>query len=247
MAGMRSARTVAAGVSRRLATACLVAAAMSMPITSGAFAACIDRDRDVLLILDASTSMLQLGLGGLNRFEAARDAIATDLDVFPPGAQIALRMLGSRSAALRGDCQDSQLVVPFGPAATNRTLILAALLAIGAQGITPMSYALHEAMADFPEGSNDRTVVLVSDGGETCGADVCAAAVDLARAGIMVNTVAIQPDNAGQRQLQCIAQATGGQYFPVPTTTVLADQLARAIGICSVAYNPPPRRSIAGG
>jgi hypothetical protein len=63
----------------------------------------------------------------------------------------------------------------------------------------------------------------------------------------MVNTVAIQPDNAGQRQLQCIAQATGGQYFPVPTTTVLADQLARAIGICSVAYNPPPRRSIAGG
>ena len=83
----------------------------------------------------------------------------------------------------------------------------------------------------------------MSDGGETCGGDVCVTAGELARGGIVVNTVAIQPDNNGERQLQCIAHATGGVYFPVPAITALADQVARAMEICPIAYLPQGRPS----
>jgi Ca-activated chloride channel family protein len=225
-----SAGNVAARWCHGLPTACLVAAALTTPISSSVFAACPSENRDVLLILDASNSMLHNA-----RFDAARDAVASDLDLLPANAKVALRLYGSRSPALRSDCQDSELRVPFGPAASNRALIVGALASTRPQGITPIAYALREATSDFPQGAADRTIVLMSDGAENCGGDVCAAAGDLARAGIVINTVAVQADNNGQRQLQCIAHATGGAYFPAPTTTALADQIAQALGICPVA------------
>lgn len=248
LAAVRSGGKVAAQWCQRLPTACLFAAALTIPMTSSAFAACRSEDRDVLLILDASTSMLHNAIGGLTRFEAARDAVASDLDLLPASAKVALRLYGSRSPALRTDCQDSDLRVPFGPAASNRALIVGALALTRPQGITPIAYALQAAASDFPKGGAERTIILMSDGGETCGGDVCAAAGELAHSGIVINTVAIQADNKGQQQLQCIAHATGGDYFPVPTVTALADKIAEAIGICPVAYLPPgrPTKTVAG-
>jgi Ca-activated chloride channel homolog len=86
----------------------------------------------------------------------------------------------------------------------NRALIVAALASTRPQGITPIAYALGEAASDFAAGAAGRTIILMSDGGETCGGNVCVAAGELARSGIVINTVAIQADNNGQRQLQCI-------------------------------------------
>ena len=44
------------------------------------------------------------------------------LDLLPANAKVALRLYGSPSPALRSDCQDSELRVPFGPAASNRAV-----------------------------------------------------------------------------------------------------------------------------
>jgi Ca-activated chloride channel family protein len=231
---------------RRFSTASLLAAALTMPIVSDASAAC-SNDRDVLFIVDASVSMLYLGLGGLNRFDAARAAIVADLDLLPSDGRVALRFFGSQSPAVRTDCRDSDLAVPFRPAASNKALIIQALAAAAPQGITPMAYALQEAMSDFPPGAVDPTIIVISDGGENCGGDVCAAATALARDGVVVNAVAIQADDKGQQQLQCISRATGGEYFPVPTTTVLADAIEQALDVCPVAEQWPLPPTVAAG
>src|SRR5437879_3848923 len=97
LATVRNAGKVAARRCQGLPTACLFAAALAMPITSSALAACVSKDHDVLLIMDASTSMAHSFLGGFNRFDTARDAIASDLELIPASARVALRLFGARS------------------------------------------------------------------------------------------------------------------------------------------------------
>jgi Ca-activated chloride channel family protein len=206
-----------------------------------AVAACVPKDRDALLILDSSFSMLRTASGGISRFNLARQAVYATLDLMPDYARVALRLYGSESQAARSDCKDSVLKVPFAPAFGNRTAIKLALAASHARGLTPIAYALLQASGDFGESAADRTIVLVSDGGETCGGDPCAVAALLAGQGFVINTVALQPDIQGRRQLQCIAKATGGEYFAVPTAAQLQDKVMQALGICPIALLPSSR------
>jgi Ca-activated chloride channel family protein len=206
-----------------------------------ATAACVPGDGAALLILDASYSMLQL-IGGVTRFTVARQALNASVELFPDGAKIALRLYGSESQAARADCTDTVLKVPFAPAAGNRALIKLALASSLARGVTPIAYALEQASRDFPEDATSRTIVLITDGGETCGGNDCDIAGRLGRQGFVINTVGFQADARGRRQLQCIAMASGGQYFPVPTVVQLPDKITQALGVCPVAIGPPPRR-----
>jgi Ca-activated chloride channel family protein len=190
--------------------------------------------RDALLILDASESMTRNSGSGPPRMSVARRAVQAALDIFPDDARIALRLYGSQAGAGVRNCEDSVLVVGFAPAATNRIEITEAMSRVRARGLTPIEYALEEAAGDFPEDAT-RTIILVSDGRESCGGDPCAAAAKLATQGFVINTVGFQVDRVGQSQLMCIAKASGGQYFDVPVAVGLADKLREALSNCVVA------------
>jgi Ca-activated chloride channel family protein len=133
------------------------------------------------------------------------------------------------------------LKVPFAPAATNAAVIKLALADSHARGVTPIAFALEQAVADFGENSLGHTIVLVSDGGEDCNGDPCATAAMLHSEGFVINTVGFGTDVQGGRQLQCIARASGGQYFPVPVAVQLQDKLMQALGICPIALGPTRR------
>jgi Ca-activated chloride channel family protein len=198
-------------------------------------------DRDALLILDASYSMLSRAGNGMTRFTLARQVIDQTVDLFPPDARIALRLYGSAAQAVRMDCRDSVLMVPFAPAAKNGALIKLALADAHARGVTPIAYALEQAAGDFRDDSIGRTIVLVSDGGEDCNGDPCATAAALHDQGLVINTIGLGVDVRGGRQLQCIAKASGGQYYAVPVAAQLQDKLIQALGICPVALGPTLR------
>lgn len=68
-----------------------------------------------------------------------------------------------------------------------------------AQGYTPITYVLQLAAADIAKEPGARTVVLVSDGTETCPRDPCAAATLLAQgadAALRLGTSRLSPDCA---------------------------------------------------
>jgi Ca-activated chloride channel homolog len=218
-----------------------LAAALAMPFCPVVQAACVPSEPSALLMLDASESMLVYTAGGASRFEFARRSLKAALDLLPDYGLVALRFYGSEAYANQRICTDSILAVPFAPTAHNREPIRLALASARARGRTPIAFALEQAASDFPAEAT-RTIVLVSDGSENCDGNPCGTASALAAKGFVINTVGFQADRLGRLQLQCIAEASGGQFFNAPTAVQLTDQLLLALGVCTVVQNPTKPR-----
>jgi hypothetical protein len=217
---------------------CLIALGVALPASAQS---CNTADRSVLLVLDASGSMNARLPNGETRFEVARRAVKGVASFIPSKAQVALRLYGAQSPARSKNCQDSTLAVRFAAAETNGNAITAAVDGAKAQGYTPIALSLQQASGDFPDGAQQRVIVLVSDGKETCQGDPVVAARALAAQKIIVHAVGFIVDTAARGQLQNIARATGGTYFDAPVGPELPDTLKKALNACAqrVAALPP--------
>lgn len=213
-------------------TAVIRAASLVLAVLAAPAAAqtCNTADRALLLVLDASGSMNARLPSGETRFAVAQRAVKEVAAAVPGEARLALRLYGAQSPPSAKDCRDSQLAVPFAPAATAG--IAARVDATRAQGYTPIALALRQAGDDFPAGTAERVIVLVSDGKETCRGDPVLAARELAAKGITIHTVGFVVDTAARMQLQTIARAAGGTYFDAPAGPELPDRLRSAIAAC---------------
>ena len=165
-------------------------------------------------ILDASGSMLA-GLDGGTRLVVAQDAIAALSAGLPSELNASLWVYGHRIEQddKAASCQDIEQVIPLGSVDAARFSTVAH--SFGAKGYTPITEAIRQAAGSLPRGENERnTVVLVSDGEETCGGDPCALAAELAAGDIelVIHTIGLAVDEATRAQLQCIADVTGGSY-----------------------------------
>jgi Ca-activated chloride channel family protein len=103
-----------------------------------------------------------------------------------PNLQMALRTLGADYPLYpHRNCQDTRLVVPFS--AKNSFDIESQIKAIEPKGTTPIAYTLTQCAADFTPCTNCRNVIiLITDGIEECGGDMCDAARQLQAKGIML-------------------------------------------------------------
>lgn len=192
--------------------------------------------RSIALILDASGSMNAKLAGGGTRIEAAKAAVGSFVEKLDANTRIALRVYGHQSPRKEHNCKDTELVVVFAPAAASRDAILAKTGAVQAQGYTPISYVLQLAATDIAGEPDQRTIVLVSDGKETCEGDPCAVAKALAEADtkLVVHTIGFNVDVAARYQLQCIAKVARGTYSDAANAADLGDKLGE------VATAPPP-------
>ncbi len=181
---------------------------------------------NVAIILDASGSM-QAALGSSTRIDVAREAVITTAGQLPPTTNASLWAYGHRLPQddPAASCQDIEQVIPLSAVEidgfTNTVRNLNAI------GYTPISDTLQQVAAAFPQDGRPRTVVLISDGEETCAGDPCAVARDLKdnNVDLVINAVGFAADAATREQLQCIAQVTGGVYYDAQD----ADQLAASL------------------
>jgi Ca-activated chloride channel family protein len=204
----------------------------------GPVADAADSAAAVELILDSSGSMGGRDPSGGTKLDAAKRSMGTVIDGLPEGSNVALRVYGARYADKQRGCTDTQLVLP--PAPLHRSAAKAALAGYRPVGQTPIGYALRQAAGDLPK-TGQRTIVLVSDGQETCGPQQpCAVAAELAATGIdlHVDTVGFRVDNAARQQLTCIAQVTRGRYYDAPDAAALTLQLRRASNSALRPYLP---------
>jgi Mg-chelatase subunit ChlD len=187
-------------------------------------------DRAVEIVVDASRSMWGR-MGGEPKMIVAKQILEEVSYWFPEDLDLALRAYGSTSPSDDNNCTDSTLLVPFGD--ENRELIRRAIAGIRPLGQTPIAYALNQAAHDFGTLRNDRALVLVTDGIESCGGDPVKAAHELREQGIMVHLIGFGLGNVADEDtasLQAIANASGGNYVTAGSAEELKEALVQTVG-----------------
>lgn len=183
-----------------------------------------------ILVLDASGSMLNNDAGGRIRIAAAQEATSKFLEEAGPRANLGLVTYGGNTGESleerEAGCRDVTLVTSPGTGTASE--IRDHVNGLTPSGFTPIGLALQEAASELNGGG---TVVLVSDGADTCAPPpVCEVAEQLKaqNVDIIVNTVGFRVDDEARAELECIAGATGGRYAPSSDASSLAAELSRA-------------------
>lgn len=212
--------------------------ALALSLTLMATTAEAQDQPNTVLIMDGSGSMWGQ-VDGVAKITIAQEVVGTLLADFPPEQGLGLTVYGHRE---RGECTDIETVV--APAAGTAQQIANAVNSIKPLGKTPMTDAVIAAAEALRYTEEKATVILVSDGVETCNPDPCAAARLLEEAGIdftaHVIGFDIGSDAEALAQMQCIAEETGGQFLTADT----ADQLTAALTQVATAPEPEPEPAL---
>jgi Ca-activated chloride channel family protein len=190
----------------------------------------------VFLVLDASGSMWGK-VGNQTKIEAARETVRTLLKDWKPQDELGLVAYGHRR---KGDCADIEVLKPVGK--VDAAAVAKQVGAITPLGMTPMSAAVRMAAEQLKTSEGPVSVILVSDGVETCKADPCAVAAELKKANVklVVHTVGFDiQDRQAQRQLECMAHETGGLSLSASNATDLLKSLNQMIETARKKATPP--------
>ena len=187
-----------------------------------------------ILVLDASGSMWGQ-IGGKAKIEIAREAVASMLQSWPASQQLGLMAYGHRS---KGNCADIEMLK--APGSVDKASFQQAVNALQPKGMTPISASVRMAAEQLKFSERKVTVILVSDGEETCHADPCALGKELEKLGVdfTAHVVGFDIDKNPQAkaQLQCLASSTGGRYLDAKD----AGELNKALREVAQAPAPAP-------
>ncbi len=186
----------------------------------------------VYVILDGSGSMWGQLPDGTHKISAAREVVERFDAADYRGRELAFRVYGHRR---KGDCADSELVVPFAEPREAVSTMAAFAEQVNPRGKTPISRSLRAALEDF--GDRPGEIILISDGIETCDEDPCA----LVRAwrernvDIRVHVVGLGLGEKEREAMTCIAEAAGTEYRDAQS----ADELAAGLENIQTATAKP--------
>ncbi|MGD9862823.1 MAG: VWA domain-containing protein, partial [Pseudodonghicola sp.] len=202
------------------------------PMQAPAQGAETNRD-NVMIVFDGSNSMWGQ-IDGVAKIEIARGVMANLLGGWTDGRAVGLMAYGHRR---RGDCTDIETLIE--PAPGTRAAILDRIGAITPTGKTPLTDAVEQAARVLSYADRPATVILISDGLESCERDPCALAEALERGGVGFTAHVVgfglgaDEDSAS---LACIAERTGGQYIQAGN----AEELGRALSAVGDAVAQAP-------
>ncbi len=186
-----------------------------------------------IIVLDGSGSMWGQ-IDGRPKLEIAREALGQVLQGIPPETELGLMAYGHRS---KGECDDIELIVP--PAAGSAAAISTAANGMKFLGKTPLTEAVRRAASELRATEEKATVILITDGIETCEADPCAVATELEAQGIdfTAHVVGFGLTAEEGQQVACLAENTGGQYIEAKDAGALVEALKTTV---AVAPEPAP-------
>lgn len=188
-------------------------------------------DRNVALVMDASGSMNGRLADGTRKIKAAKSAVRDLVSGLPDDIRLSFRAYGHQFHRSKHNCDDTQLLVPFANIQSVRSSVISSSDELTAQGYTPITHVLGLAADDLKPQTGARTIVLVSDGKETCEGDPCLLAQKLADADadLTIHTVGLAVDAQARLQLQCIADAARGTYHDAGSAAELSRIMETAI------------------
>jgi Ca-activated chloride channel family protein len=187
----------------------------------------------VMIVVDGTGSMKGLldakpKAAAKTKLAAVQDALRTALSMVSPQTQIGLAAFGHR----RGSCADTEIL--RAPQPVDASAIMAPLMQVRPTFKGPLAFSLREAAKQLPPKDGAlRSLVVIHDGPDDCRQDVCAAATELAAAGIAVHVVSLGVGANDLAKMSCLWQATGGRHFKADTIELLEVSIAEALAVAS--------------
>ncbi|MFK7876177.1 MAG: VWA domain-containing protein [Paracoccaceae bacterium] len=191
---------------------------------------------DAMIVFDGSGSMAEIGFNDLNepRIFEARRAMAEAIPEIAKSRRLGLVIYGPNGA---DDC--TGLDLRFAPMDQAGGAIVAAVDRLAPAGSTPLTQAVRIAAQTLDYRKAPATIVLVTDGKETCGGQPCALANELRNDGVDTTVHVIgfkvrsaffswnsqSDDTVSVSASRCLADDTGGTY----TSSETLDQLIAAL------------------
>ncbi|TCT41848.1 vWA domain-containing protein [Martelella mediterranea] len=191
---------------------------------------------DVVIVYDASGSMWGQ-IDGTSKIEIARDVLGDLVGKWDDGTNLGLVAYGHRR---QGDCLDIETMIPPGP--LDKTSFIKTVNSIKPVGKTPISASVQQAADLLSYRDNPATVVLISDGVETCNADPCALSAQLAKQGVKftAHVVGFDLKKDENANLSCIAENTGGMFVSASNAAELNDALTQVTETIEEVPSTPP-------
>ena len=191
------------------------------------------------LIVDASGSMNGL-MGQSTKMALVKSAINDVLSQpLPEGAdrEIGLRIYGSQSPSEENVCTDTSYISEISP--FDKIKFREQIDSITALGVTPIGYTLEKAAEDFQTKTDtDNVIVLITDGADSCGADVCeiAKTIHTGPKKIIIHVIGYDLDQSAISALSCVAKNAGGQLVLARSEPELRTALDQVL-MANVPYN----------
>ncbi len=192
-----------------------------------------------VIIFDASGSMWGQ-INGVTKIEIARDALKNVVKEWNPNVELGLTVYGHRT---KGDCDDIETVIPVGK--IDKDKFISTVMEIKPKGKTPISRSLKKVAEEIKYTEEKATIILISDGKETCDPDPCGTAKELEKQGIdfVTHVIGFNVDKKTDKQLECIASATGGEYFSAKNAVALNEAMkviAKKVEVVEPKPEPKP-------
>ena len=186
------------------------------------------------IVLDVSGSM-NTKLGTSTRWKTALEVLKTTVDTLPDDLKVGLRVYGHRySSKSAQTCSDTELVVPI--ARLDRERIVKTASRLKPRGETPLIRSILQTVGDL-RAAGGGSVILITDGEESCKGDAKAAAAEIQASGVNVTLNIVGFTLTGETavaELTALAGSTGGRYYSAQD----GEQLSRAVKLAALNRLP---------
>ena len=198
----------------------------------------------ILFLLDASQSMYGVWHGE-RKYQVARQILDDVLDSLSQkeDVEVAMRVYGHLKPFPPQDCNDTRLEVPFGEGSIAK--IKETLRNIKPKGTSPIAMALERTENDFPPCPHCRNIViLITDGLEECGGDICEVSARLQQKNIFLKPYIIGMGEDMERNYDCAGtylNASDKQEFARAMNVVISKALNKTslqVNLLDLANRP---------
>ena len=199
--------------------------ASALLLATASVAASEPQQARTIIVMDGSGSMWGQ-IDGRPKLEIARETVADVVGKLPANQTLGLIAYGHRR---KGDCKDIELIVPPAPGTSGK--VLNAVNDMRFLGMTPLSEAVRQAAQALRHTEQAATVVLVTDGLETCNLDPCAVANELEKSGVnfTAHVIGFGMTRDEGAKVACLATNTGGRYLQASDGAALSAALRQTV------------------
>lgn len=165
----------------------------------------------LMIILDASGSMSE-PFGNQSKMEAAKNAVQAIIKQSPSNQDLSVTVYGEGG---KNSCHELRTLESSGNG--KRDEILNQISNIQAEGDTPIAASIQKVAEIIKDRKEETTIILVSDGEETCGGDPCQVIEELKAKEyrFIFHGIGVDTSKEADKQLRCLARVGGGNYVKV--------------------------------
>ncbi|MEW4925555.1 VWA domain-containing protein [Algibacter sp. 2305UL17-15] len=178
----------------------------------------------ILFIYDASGSMWGK-LQNKTKKEIAADVLTETVNNLPNNQNVGLLVYGHTK---KGDCNDIEYLVDLSN--NSKEKVTKAVKSINSLGKTPLARSTTMAINSLKKTKTKATIILITDGIESCDGDICDVVSKAKLEGIdfKMHVVGFGLKKGEKEQLKCAAGAGNGNYYDANNANGLGEVLTVA-------------------